>query len=314
MRWISLGWVVMAVAFLGRIPVLADGGPHGLSSPSMEDCLLCHRAHVARGASKAPRTVDLCMACHGASAFGAHTDVENGVYQGLDRPRGLRGGGFVYALMKTSDDPSPPKLQRVTSSHLWQGWEGVAWGKGPEGSGVGRPMVLSCLVCHNPHGHSGPKGQPTYRLLRPIPLGVGSLNIAIPDERVKHYTIDAPDGRYFGQWYPPITFQKLAYWCSQCHQRYLATPDHVHQDDAVFTYRHVTVGWPESGSRKGNTAYVNRPFSCLTCHVAHGTAAHMVGYAAEVEWPGNQEGPLGDARSSLLRMDNRGVCQGCHHR
>jgi len=45
--------------------------------------------------------VALCFACHGAPTMGAHTDVVDGVYEGLGTPQALRGGGFLYAFMDT---------------------------------------------------------------------------------------------------------------------------------------------------------------------------------------------------------------------
>lgn len=64
---------------------------------------------------------------------------------------------------------------------------------------------------------------------------------------------------------------------------------------------------------------------CLTCHVAHGTAATMEGWAeATLEttdgasWypqldPG-EGGVTPDQTSALLRTDNRGVCERCHNK
>ncbi len=302
--------VLMAFVLLPFSVVHADGGPHGVPSPSMNDCLLCHRAHVARGFSSATPTVELCFACHGSPTMGAHTDVVDGVYEGLGNPQGLRGGGFFYALMDT-DWSGRPRLRATTSSHLWSGETGMAWGQGT--SGPGEPMRLSCLNCHNPHGHSGPNGEPTYRVLRPEPLGAGTEPVVVMEERSKRYTVDAQDAKYFGQWYPPALYQQLGYWCAQCHDRYLQTADE-HHGAPPFVYQHISVGWPRVAARQGNTEYMNRPFSCLTCHVAHGTAAHMAGWAAQVPWPDGSQEPRGDARSSLLRTDNRGVCQLCHEK
>jgi cytochrome c553 len=95
----------------------------------------------------------------------------------------------------------------------------------------------------------------------------------------------------------------------------------------------------------GGTKDFNKMLSCLSCHVSHGTSATMTPYA-QIPWPGEaattEDGlpgmavdliamdnwlGVGDddltaqyldsdwgARSSLLRLDNRGVCQNawCH--
>ncbi len=297
-------WVVGCQVFMAR----ADGGPHGVSSPSMSDCLICHRAHEARGTLRENlRIVDLCLACHDAAAFGSHTDVMDGLYQGGGVPRGLRGGGFVYGWMKTSDTPGLPLLRPTTSTHLWDSREGIPWGVDTPG-GVMSRMELSCLVCHNPHGRSGPDGRPTYRVLRPTPLGVQNLYVVVPDEEQKRYMIDDPSGRYFGQRYPLRIFLQLAYWCALCHQRYLITADHRHR--VLSSYRHVTAGWPQT--EEGRRTWVKGPLSCLTCYVAHGTTARMEGYAKQVSLPGEEEMLVGDEYSALLRLDNRGVCLACH--
>lgn len=67
---------------------------------------------------------------------------------------------------------------------------------------------------------------------------------------------------------------------------------------------------------------------CLSCHVAHGSGAAMVGYASVSSNAnpepdtGNKTTPEGvtvgsvppDLGNALLRLDNRGVCQACHNK
>jgi hypothetical protein len=47
--------------------------------------------------------------------------------------------------------------------------------------------------------------------------------------------------------------------------------------------------------------------TCLTCHFAHGTSATMGTNSAGAAQTGAQD-------SSLLRWNNRGVCQACHQK
>ncbi len=59
--------------------------------------------------------------------------------------------------------------------------------------------------------------------------------------------------------------------------------------------------------------------SCLTCHVAHGSSSEMTGYAnvADSRDPQPNSGTGGvppSGGNSLLRLDNRGVCQSCHNK
>jgi hypothetical protein len=63
--------------------------------------------------------------------------------------------------------------------------------------------------------------------------------------------------------------------------------------DNIFKYQHRTVP--------------NR--ACTTCHVAHGTNVEMTGaYSSTVPLPND----VRSSSSRLLKIDNRGTCQGCH--
>ncbi len=58
---------------------------------------------------------------------------------------------------------------------------------------------------------------------------------------------------------------------------------------------------------------------CLTCHVAHGSAVTMEGYAnvwnSTDPEPDSGNGGVDPTQSNaLLRLDNRGVCQECHNK
>ncbi|MBI4322311.1 MAG: cytochrome c3 family protein [Chloroflexi bacterium] len=66
-----------------------------------------------------------------------------------------------------------------------------------------------------------------------------------------------------------------------------------------------------------NASNDNKVVTCLTCHRAHGTSAVMSGYALKKSLGGLADEDLtpaqiGESRSSLLVMDNRGFCQACH--
>ncbi len=329
-RWLVL--LAACGALLIAHPVRADNGPHGGYTATTDACAACHRAHTAAGNDllRAGSSTALCLTCHGSTGAGADTDVMDGLYLQRDATtesplegevnRGLKAGGFRYARMDTAWNGTAT-ARPTTSSHLWDGGSGTAWGSGAWGSGPGETMVLECVACHDPHGSAGGGHSATYRLLRPTPLGSGDQTVIIADENPKHYTIDAADGKYFGQPYEATTFNNLAAWCATCHDRYLATAGsgHTASGDNLFAYRHITVG---SGCGchnlhggpppTGNTTYAHQPVSCLTCHVAHGSSAHMGGNAAQVAWPNGQTTPNGNARSALLRVDNRGTCQLCH--
>jgi len=289
----------------------ADNGPHGnFSSLTTDSCSGCHRAHTGSEAKLLmTSTASLCESCHGPVGTGADTDVWDGVYLTRDattenpvegvQNRGLKGGGFVNSVMNTSFAVSAVSAPS-TSQHTFNGTPGLIWGNGPVGSGAGQSLVLDCASCHNPHGNAGPTGTATYRILRPIPEGSGAASgVVIADLTAKTYTVDATSGNYWGQNYG-TTETSLGLWCATCHSRYLAGSgaESNSSGDPIFTFRHRTDG---SGG-----------VSCMDCHVAHGSSATMGPNSGSVAWPDDTTTPSGNNRSSLLRLDNRGICVQCH--
>ncbi len=337
--------LVMATAGLA----LADGGPHGGYTPTTDACAGCHRAHSAA----APRLLttpvgQLCMSCHGSTATGADTNVADGVFLQRDTnpgdttegvvDRGLRGGGFVNTRMNTTFAGAAPGTGiAATSVHTYTGGAGTVWGNGAIGSGAGLANFnLDCTNCHDPHGN----GQ--YRILRPIPRGITTTTtISVTDEApaAKVYTVQFTNGQYFGQgrtnaFNVTAQYQGVSDWCAQCHTRYAAGADSGVTDsgDAIFHYRHLSNGSSTTCSKchngtpsaatafvTFNAAYWNHDVECMTCHVAHGTSASMAinptGYALGQNLPYPDGSTVtGSARSSLLRVDGRGVCQACHNK
>jgi predicted CXXCH cytochrome family protein len=314
----------------------ADGGPHqrdvnnGVSSLTADSCAGCHRAHTAAGAMliDAEDEVALCLNCHGSAATGATTNVIDGVRAGT--LYGLRGGGFTNALMNTSWTGTAVS-RPATSAHTYDDVTAVTmWGNGPIGSGAGTASVtLGCSGCHNPHGNGA------YRILRPIPEGSGATaDVLVDDQIVPVYTVASPLNRYFGEEYADSSYQTLSSldaWCAQCHTRHEATaPGSANLDtgDPIFAYRHTTrltsgsldclvCHTSTSGGDAHNPAGITPAIAheplCQTCHVAHGSAAQMGTFSGTVPWPDGATSPSGDGRSSLLRLDNRGLCVACHN-
>ncbi len=287
---IKLFFVIVSIAMLvfGLLWVdlaRANGGPHGAFTASTDSCAGCHRSHSATttGLLTAPEP-ELCMSCHNGT--GAATNVSDGTYLGA----GLRGGGFNNALMDVAlNNSAAPAL--VTSAHTMNGSAGVMWGNGAINSGAGPLYGMVCSDCHNPHGES------SYRMLRPIPNGSGANTpVTVPDEVVKNYVVSNPANQYVGETYGSLG-TSLTAWCSQCHTRAMAGSGSGHTDsgDGIFGFRHNTVAVP-----------------CVVCHVSHGTTATMGTYSGAVAWPDGTTVPSGNARSSLLRGNNRAVCISCH--
>jgi predicted CXXCH cytochrome family protein len=113
---------------------------------------------------------------------------------------------------------------------------------------------------------------------------------------------DAPNGIPVNQTGGLVAFNtQMTAWCSSCHTRYASDAGDTPSGDALFVYRHETVG--------------NR--ACTTCHVAHGSNARMEGtYSQTQPFPNGDVvtytigTATGDSR--LLKVDNRGTCQLCH--
>lgn len=97
------------------------------------------------------------------------------------------------------------------------------------------------------------------------------------------------DGVAAGAWWNNTPAQgRLGQWCATCHDRYIGNRL-VDSGDALYKYRHSATG----------------SLSCVICHTAHGTAATMD--TALV-----QNATLNTGSSTLLKLNNRGLCIDCH--
>jgi predicted CXXCH cytochrome family protein len=254
-KFLTVALLALALPLATSAVALANGGPHGDYTPTTDECAACHSAHTG-GPILVDTVPGLCFSCHGSTGSGADTNVEDGIYINRDSEaeapaegvnlRGLKGGGFVNALMDTDMDGAAVSTA-ATSSHIVDGSAGTAWGNGIIGSGPGLPNLgLSCTSCHDPHGNGH------YRILRPIPNDSGATGgVNVPDETAKNYTVASSSGQYFGEGYDlaaattePMSdpYVALSDWCAQCHTRYLAPTDAATTDsgDPIFTFRHMT--------------------------------------------------------------------------
>ncbi len=317
-------WILifLIMVFTGFNLVSANGGPHGDYSATTDACAGCHRTHTAVGPQLliANSSYGLCMSCHGSSAAGANTNVEDGIYLAsrddtvanenhgaANTPDGspLLGGGFVNY-----------RGQAVTSIHNVNGDADdlQAWG-----NDVARGLTaeitdpeFSCASCHDPHGSTN------YRILKTEVNGM-AVQVEQVDENAKDY-----DTENWGT--------GTSILCSACHSAYHETAANVgsdlsaqqysggftHRVDMSYFYRNndnpETVGFTDTA---GTTVRVPLAQSgegdivvCLTCHLPHGSSAFMTGNADQ----GGLPGETASADSALLRLDNRGVCQACHQK
>jgi predicted CXXCH cytochrome family protein len=327
---VRLFFVIGVLAFL-CLPagvVLAGGGPHGGYTPTTDACAGCHRAKTALG----PRllvqasTYALCVSCHGSAGAGANTNVEDGFYlatrddSGADGNVGaantpdnapLSGGGFVnYGGVA------------VTSSHDPTGATAAAWGNGGV-RGVTADLSagnLSCASCHDPHGSLN------YRSMKSTVNGSAVTAAQVDEGAAKDY-----DTESWGAGISTI--------CAACHGAYYQTAAGTGSDPGMvasggYTHR-IDMPWngdagtdpligmgtdnPETAGLGGFTlplaeTGVDHTVVCMTCHLPHGTSATMAGLADPAYDPPGPLAPIAAGDSSLLRLDNRGVCQVCHQK
>jgi predicted CXXCH cytochrome family protein len=335
-------WLLLAAA-----PVLADNGPHrGVPGDLAIGCAECHRTRVASTSELLGVTAQtaLCYTCHGTTGTGATTDVQDGVQyapastaqitsvtrtgSGTTFAGALRGGGFSQAVIDTglagtgSTGANLGKIGTLaafaptTSTHDI-GTTGTAWGLGniSATANAGTSVTLSCGSCHDTHGNG------KYRILKPTPENAYTgaytgitpsattmSNVSIAD------TTNAASGYVYttsDYWHPEDASTGNTYiasvsgWCTSCHTRYLAGAGagSTSSGDAVFTYRHRSNGSQYADSVNGAAP------TCIQCHVAHGSNATTGINGAAVPMPG---GTTAGRDSSLLRINNRGVCEKCH--
>ncbi len=181
---------------------------NGSTVLTSDTCAGCHRIHTGKGEYLivADTETNLCLTCHGPNAAGATTNVVTGVQYtpaasypsaGWQQRSGLgtdasgtqlgalRAGGFLQARLDqpirlsngTSLKGQVPVgvAEATTSAHMhlptYSGVDdsnGIAWGNGANGSGVGPTVELECTSCHNPHGNGN------YRILNPLPTASGA--------------------------------------------------------------------------------------------------------------------------------------------
>jgi hypothetical protein len=411
--------VIALVAMLVPGVALANNGVHGNYAMNTDQCAGCHRAHTApstitwnNGLTSDPRqrtglaagersalllgnaaSIDqFCYTCHGATALGADTNVELGVYQagasaGAYGAQGepLISGAFGKPELDIDGNETGFKVdyagKRVTSRHFefpgsWYAYGGGSYGEtagvmpqydasGTAGTGKIEAR-LGCDGCHDVHGTSN------YRLLKNQVYGVnvGGYDLAgNPTPFVTSVETGYPstangfahDGFEKGTMYPgyqpDYTTPKYAKgsdplkgmsgWCVGCHTYYMgqvgvsdAQSYYVFEGQTATQHRHP-VNVPLSNFVGGGTTLtavspsatadpsMQLPLAhdpseaitgiqnnngdwldCMTCHTAHGSTAVMTGWSASSPTPDSQFIAVGI--SSLLRFDNRYVCQACH--
>ena len=343
-RWLIAFALALGAGALWAGAAFADASTyHSNYTNTTRACAGCHRAHTGSGTMliKSDTIYGLCTSCHGSNSG---LDVVDGVEWQTDPTThaklpdlppvgGTKGGGFVNSYMKTALTTTGPNgvLAPSTSAHKVEGMTGytgdTVWGIGAIGSGPGSTFTLQCTTCHDPHGKSGADADgnaiPTYRLLRSnvaakLPAASGVVTVPEDSATEHDYLVDSTTQVYYGQTYT-TDLRKLSDWCATCHNRIhtddaSSDPATSASGDAIYKFRHATTGTSVENNFGTPTKWPSGSPACLTCHTAHGSSAAMTRQAAQVPQPGTAEGGGTYLDSSLLRVDNRGVCELCHNK
>ena len=257
----------------------ADNGPHVTGAGIVADSLrgLPRDAHGRGGQLLAEPQAALCYTCHGSSATGANTDVEDGIGyldSGPERREAgaLRGGGFSYALI---DSASAPASRSALQSRRRRS------GAGPPAPTSPRPTRSTVLGPDRlgqrrdqrhgglRHGHLAalrllprPARNGNYRALRAIPKDSGAGG-RCDDPRRHHQAYTTDNYWQVEDTGAPGFITNISAWCATCHTRYLSSTSYTDSGDAVFTDRH----------RSDQTAQGSA--NCVQCHVSHGSNASV---------------------------------------
>ncbi len=202
---------------------------------------------------------------------------------------------------------------------------------------------FTCTSCHDPHGTSNDEdGTERYRILKGTENSPVNGKITGP--------IKSNENAAFGKHdYTRDAYNEgIANFCIACHTQYTTTEGITNSSGTwiksgqynagdgkgkIKRFRHgmwqlmsTNIGSPASGqgvsilANLNDSSRVRLPLeqsngytsdikiydnlACLTCHQSHGTAASMSTNATVA--PANS--------STLLRLNNRGVCEACHNK
>ncbi len=295
---IMLTWVGFAGA--------DTSGPHGKYTSDTSTCAQCHRTHTSNAnnlikfvlTGNGNATYKTCIYCH-SSVGQSKYDVVDGMIKGTTGNYAANGGGFENMTV-IEGTAEVVETVYTTSRH------DVA---NPEGTKVAAPggsqreagkIEMTCTSCHNLHGSTN------SRLLRTVIATVYS------DDTVREIDTSGVVVSVYGE----LENETVAYndamnnFCGACHNDYnVAQVASGDNDSGLFepSKKRHRVGMPTNTASGFDAAKLILPLttsenvSCLTCHYAHGSAAQV---SAGTD-------PNG---STLLRLDERGVCQNCHNK
>lgn len=327
--------ILMLLFVLGFSSIaFADEYAHGNYTANTNACALCHSTHTANapdllswGSDETENaTYRLCIFCHDGS--GSKYDVLNGQISGSDTAGNSymwasSAGGFVKMPTLQGDasyaDTSSATVT-VTSQHAVDaGSTTDTFNYTPmPGGNHNYNLDFKCTSCHDPHGTDNP-----FLLQTGIPIYDNNNTVTTFDTSgilvtyTSGDTITTNDSTGIANATGRETFKfndKIDAFCSACHLDYdnESSADQKTGTYDTTYYRHQVGMAPGTGNQDYKPGLLVLPLSeadhvtCLTCHYSHGTTA-MVSTST-------YNPPAPTRPSTLLRLDERGVCENCHNK
>ena len=319
MRKISLIFV-LSLVFVFAVSSVAiatpTSGPHGNYTSNTALCAACHLTHTAPSAHLIAFSLGAgtnlvyktCTYCHNGASPGSKYDEVNGqIKDGPTNLWGTLGGGFQN-MATIEGTNTVAATMAVTSKHKVDQLDGTMVSIPGNNTTNGGKIELTCASCHDPHGTSNSRQLMTS--FKNLNLD-GSTFTTVPTAGVV-IAITAPLQN------ETATYNNsISNFCGGCHVDYKqSTAGSGSVPTGTYIpgrYRHRVAEsgttMPASLASGYKAGFLALPIStsvpgdviCNTCHYAHGTTAAVA--------PGTYAGG-----STLLRMDERGVCQNCHNK
>lgn len=311
-RWL----ICLSVLFLLTAVQIAEAsttsGPHGNFTSNTAGCATCHQTHTAPtthlikftlAAGNQNAIYRICTYCHSSTGQSHYDEVDGQIKDSSGNLWANSAGGFQYMAAITGAN-SYATAQTITSKHKVDSSDGTLVSIPGGSTSTNGTIQLTCVSCHDPHGTSNSRLLVTSVTIynaagtgwTTTPTSVTPISITVNNPLAQESVTYNDDG--------------ITTFCGACHTDYYQTAAGSGETTSgTYTpglYRH-RMGMPASGASGFNAAYFVLPtpttgdVTCLTCHYAHGTRANV---SASTYANG----------STLLRMDERGVCENCHRK